>query len=68
MNYREMSIEQLFKKYQFENDRIDKRDAFTTKKFIVNELYRRIKSSIDFLEDAQTETEAEKIYTQFMNH
>lgn len=61
-------MEQLFKAYQFENDRINKEDSIITKKAIVKEVYRRIKASFDFLEEADTEDEALKIFKQFLEH
>ena len=61
-------MEQLFKAYQFENDRINKEDSAFTKKAIVKEVYRRIKASFDFLEEADTEDEALKIFKQFLEH
>lgn len=68
MRYKLMSMEQLFKAYQFENDRSNKEDAATTKKYIVNEVYTRVKKSFDFLEEATSEEEAEKIFKQFIEH
>ena len=65
MKYRKMSIEQLFKAYQFENDRINKDDANITKALIVKEVYRRVKSSFNMLDDATTEEQAIKIAKQF---
>ena len=51
MKYRKMSIEQLFKAYQFENDRINKEDAIITKEAIVKEVCRRVEASFRFLEE-----------------
>ena len=65
-NYRTKTIEQLFCGYAFENDRACQKDADTTKRWIVKELYRRLKVSIDLLEEVQTEEEAKKIYNQFL--
>ena len=66
MKYRRMSIEQLFKAYQFENDRINKEDAIITKEAIVKEVCRRVEASFRFLEDAKSEDEALKIAKQFI--
>lgn len=66
MKYRKMSIEQLFKAYQFENDRLNKEDAIITKDAIVKEVYRRVEASFRFLEDAKSEDEALKIAKQFI--
>ena len=68
MKYRTMSMEQLFKAYQFENGRNNKADSAITKKAIVNEVYRRVKASFDFLDEAGTEDEAVKIFMQFIEH
>jgi len=62
------SLEELFLAYQFENDRINKEDANTTKRLIVDELYRRMKSSIDMLEKAETEEDAKRILFQFCHY
>ena len=64
--YRMMTIEKLFETYQFENGRGNKSDAMKTKVLIQEELYRRLRSSIRFLEEAETEEEAKKIYNQFL--
>ena len=66
MKYRTMTIEQLFKAYQFENDRINKEDAEITKALIVKEVYRRVKSSFTMLDEATTEEQAKKIAKQFV--
>lgn len=66
-NYKVKTIEQLFCGYAFENGRTCKEDADLTKRLIVRELYRRLKVSIEFLDEAQTEQEAKKIYEQFIN-
>ena len=66
MKYRTMTIEQLFKAYQFENDRINKEDAETTKALIVKEVYRRVKSSFTMLDEATTEKQAIQIAKQFI--
>ena len=68
MKYRMKSLEELFLAYQFENDRINKEDANTTKRLIVDELYRRMKSSIDMLEKAETEEDAKRILFQFCHY
>ena len=59
--YRKMSMKQLFTAYQFENGRSDKEDATITKKHIVDEVYRRVKVSFEFLDKATSEDEAIKI-------
>lgn len=61
-----MSIEQLFKAYQFENDRLNQEDAMITKKAIVKEVNRRVEASFRFLEEADSEEEALKIAKQFI--
>lgn len=68
MKYRMKSLEELFLAYQFENDRISKEDADVTKKLIVDELYRRMKYSIDMLENAETEEEAKRILFTFCHY
>lgn len=66
MNYRLSSIEKMFRMYQNENDRNNKEDAYLTKSLITKELYRRLKTSLDLLEEAETEEEAYNIYKQFL--
>lgn len=66
MNYREKSMEELFKNYVDENYRINRADAQTTQRFIVNEVYERVKTAFELLEEAETEEEAVKIYNQFL--
>ena len=65
MNYRTKSMKELFEAYRFENDRINKEDAETTKKYIVNEVYARIKNTFDFLENG---SDVESVYRQFIEH
>ena len=65
MNYRTKSMKELFEAYRFENDRINKEDAETTKKYIVNEVYARIKNTFDFLENG---SDGESVYRQFIEH
>ncbi len=67
MKYKTMSIKQLFAAYASKNNRICKEDAKNTKKLITLELYRRLKVSLDSLEDA-TEDESVQIYNQFIEH
>lgn len=66
MNYRLSSIEKMFRMYQNENDRNNKEDAKITKSLITKELYRRLKTSLELLEEAETEEEARDIYIQFI--
>ena len=65
MNYRTKSLKELLEAYSFENDRINKEDAETTKKYIVNEVYARIKSTFDFLENGAN---TESVYNQLIEH
>ena len=65
MNYRTKSMKELLEAYRFENDRINKEDAETTKKYIVNEVYARIKSSFDWLENG---SDVESVYRQLIEH
>ena len=65
MNYRTKSLKELLEAYSFENDRINKEDAETTKKYIVNEVYARIKSTFDFLENGAN---TESVYKQLIEH
>ena len=66
-SYNRKTLQQLFCGYAFENDRVCKKDAEVTKRLIVRELYRRLKVSIELLDEVQTEQEAKKIYDQFIN-
>ena len=65
MKYRTKSLKELLEAYSFENDRINKEDAETTKKHIVNEVYARIKSTFDFLENGAN---TESVYKQLIEH
>ncbi len=51
--YRLKTLKELFSGYQFENDRIDKKDSALTKSLIKEELHRRIESSLNALDEAQ---------------
>lgn len=66
MNYRKKSMEELFKNYVDENNRINRLDEQITKKHIVTEVYARVKTAFELLEEAETEEEADKIYKQFL--
>lgn len=65
MHYKMKSLEELLKAYASENDRINKEEAETTKKLIVNEVYARIKDIFDLLEVA-TESDVQQIYKQLI--
>ena len=62
------SLEQLFKAYQFENDRIDKKDAEITKALIEKEIRRRVNLAFILLDRVNTEKEVEQVYKQFIEH
>lgn len=66
--YRMKSIRQLFLQYADENTRINQADAEHTQALIEEELKRRLKATLSFLDQATTETEALKIYKQFLEH
>ena len=65
MNYRTKSLKELLEAYSFENERINKEDAETTKAYIVNEVYARVKSRFDWLENG---ADVESIYKQLIQH
>ena len=65
MIYRTKSLKTLLEAYRFENDRINKEDAETTKKYIVNEVYARIKNTFDFIENG---SDVESVYRQLIEH
>lgn len=65
MNYRTKSMKELLEAYSFENDRANKEDAAITKAYIVNEVYARIKSTFDWLEDG---ADVESVYKQLIEH
>ena len=65
MKYRSKSLKELLEAYSFENDRINKEDAETTKKYIVNEVYARIKNTFDFIENGAN---IESVYKQLIEH
>lgn len=66
--YMTKSLEQLFKAYQFENDRIDKKDAEITKALIEKEIRRRVNLAFILLDRVNTEKEVEQVYKQFIEH
>ena len=65
MNYRTKSLKELLETYSFENDRINKEDAETTKAYIVNEVYARVKSAFDWLDN---DADVESVYKQLIEH
>ena len=65
MNYRTKSLKELLETYSFENDRINKEDAETTKAYIVNEVYARIKDTFDWLDN---DADIESVYKQLIEH
>ena len=65
INYRTKSLKQLLEAYAFENDRINREDAEITQKYIVNEIYARVKATFDFLDDGAT---VESVYNQLVEH
>ena len=64
--YETKTLKRLFKQYQEENSRIDLKDKELTKKLICREIYKRVKNSLDALDEAKSEKEAEQIYKQFI--
>ena len=60
INYRTKSLRELLDAYSFENDRIS-----TTKAYIVNEVYARIKNTFDWLDEGAS---AERVYKQLIEH
>ncbi len=67
MAYRTKSLKELLEIYTFENGRGCKEDAEDTKRLVVNEVYARIKSTFDLLENCE-EGDVEKIYRQLIEH
>ena len=65
MSYRTKSLKELLKTYSFENGRINKEDAETTKAYIVNEVYARIKDTFDWLDN---DADVESVYKQLIEH
>ena len=64
-SYRTKSLKELLEAYSFENGRINKEDAETTKTYIVNEVYARIKDTFDWLDD---DADVESVYKQLIEH
>ena len=64
--YETKAMKRLFEQYQEENNRIDEKDKELTKKLICREIYRRVKRSLDALDQAESKKEAEQIYKQFI--
>ena len=65
MNYRTKSLKELLETYSFENERINKEDAETTKAYIVNEVYARIKDTFDWLDN---DADVESVYKQLIEN
>jgi len=63
INYRTKSLKQLLEAYAFETGRTNREDAETTQKFIVNEIYARVKSTFDFLDNGAS---VESVYKQLI--
>lgn len=64
--YETNTMKRLFEQYQHENGRINVKDKELTKKLICREIYRRVKRSLDALDQAETKKDAEQIYKQFI--
>lgn len=60
--YETRSIESLFMAYQFENDRINKDDAATTKRLIRAELHDRINRALAILNTIDDENRVHRFY------
>lgn len=60
--YETRSIESLFIAYQFENDRINKEDAATTKRLIRAELHERINRALAILDTIDDESRVHRFY------
>lgn len=60
--YENRTIEFLFTAYQFENDRINKQDAATTKRLIRAELHDRINRALDILDTITDDTRVHRFY------
>ena len=65
INYRTKSLKELLKTYEFENNRINKKDAEVTKAYIVNEVYARIKSTFEWLDNG---ADVESVYEQLIEY
>ena len=64
--YRTKSLKELIDGYAFESGRADRKDRETAQRYIVNEVYARIKNTFDML-DADHES-ADQIYKQLIEH
>lgn len=65
INYRTKNLKELLETYSFESGRTNKEDAETTKAYIVNEIYARIKVTFDLLDD---DADVESVYKQLIEH
>ena len=65
INYRTKNLKELLETYSFENGRINKKDAETTKAYIVNEVYARIKDTFDWLDN---DADVESVYKQLIEY
>lgn len=64
MHYRKKSLKEVINIYAQEAIRLNEEDRKITQRFIVNEVYARIKETFDMLDD--NPEEVEKIYEQFL--
>lgn len=64
--YRTKSLKELLEIYSFENGRVNKEDAEVTKRLVVNEVYARIKSTFDGLEERDADVDT--LYKQLVEH
>lgn len=59
------TLKELIEQYEYENDRIDKRDAFITQQNIVNEVYARVKKVFDVLNSGDN-VNIDNLYNEFL--
>ena len=63
--YMQKTLKELIEQYEYENDRIDKRDAFITQQNIVNEVYARVKKVFDVLNSGDN-VNIDNLYNEFL--
>lgn len=65
MKYRRYRLEDLLEVYADENQRVNREDAYKTQKLVVNELYMRLKTALDLLDECEPD-EVNQIIRQYM--
>jgi len=65
LHYMQKTLKELIEMYDYENDRDNKKDAETTQKIIVNEVYARINKVFKVL-DSGEKVNIESLYAELI--